>query len=34
VPVTNSDIEFTDLTVAGGDGRRATITGTQNHPFS
>jgi hypothetical protein len=33
VHVTTTDTEFTELTVAGGDGRRASITGTQNHPF-
>jgi hypothetical protein len=33
VHVTETDTEFTELTVAGADGRRAVITGTQNHPF-
>lgn len=33
VHVTATDTEFTELTVAGSNGRRATITGTQNHPF-
>ncbi|GAA3343972.1 hypothetical protein GCM10020358_45280 [Amorphoplanes nipponensis] len=33
VHVTTTDTAFTELIVTGGDGRRATITGTQNHPF-
>ncbi|MEU4157784.1 polymorphic toxin-type HINT domain-containing protein [Actinoplanes sp. NPDC026670] len=33
VHVTETDTEFTELTVTGPDGRRAVVTGTQNHPF-
>jgi hypothetical protein len=32
VHVTSTDTQFTELTIAS-DGHRATITGTQNHPF-